>query len=77
MTALRNIYRDWLTAPYKFVIIRTETERKGGETDALLRTGDNTMKRIIVIGCPGAGKTTFAEGLHKKTGLPLFYLDAI
>ena len=35
------------------------------------------MKRIIVIGCPGSGKTTFAERLSKKTDIPLFYLDAI
>lgn len=35
------------------------------------------MKKVIVIGCPGAGKTTFAEKLHKRTGLPLYYLDAI
>ena len=35
------------------------------------------MKKIIVIGCPGAGKTTFAEKLRDKIGLPLFYLDAI
>ena len=35
------------------------------------------MKKIIVIGCPGAGKTTFAEKLRDRTGLPLFYLDAI
>ena len=35
------------------------------------------MKRVIVIGCPGSGKTTFAEKLRDKTGLPLFYLDAI
>ena len=35
------------------------------------------MKKIIVIGCPGSGKTTFAEGLREKLGLPLFYLDAI
>lgn len=35
------------------------------------------MKRVIVIGCPGSGKTTFTEKLSKCTGLPLFYLDAI
>lgn len=35
------------------------------------------MKRVIVIGCPGSGKTTFAEKLNKRTGLPLYYLDAI
>ena len=35
------------------------------------------MKRVIVIGCPGSGKTTFAEKLNKKTGLPLYHLDAI
>ena len=35
------------------------------------------MRKAIIIGCPGAGKTTFAEKLHKKTELPLYYLDAI
>ena len=35
------------------------------------------MKKIIVIGCPGSGKTTFAEKLHDKMDIPLFYLDAI
>ena len=35
------------------------------------------MKKVMVIGCPGSGKTTFAEKLNKITGLPLFYLDAI
>ena len=33
------------------------------------------MKKIIVIGCPGSGKSTFARSLQKKTELPLFYLD--
>jgi len=35
------------------------------------------MKKVIVIGCPGSGKTTFAEKLRDITGLSLFYLDAI
>lgn len=33
------------------------------------------MKKIIVIGCPGSGKSTFSRALHTKTGIPLFYLD--
>ena len=35
------------------------------------------MKRAIVIGCPGSGKSTFSRALHKKTGLPLVYLDML
>lgn len=35
------------------------------------------MQKIIIIGCPGSGKTTFAEKLHQLTGLPLYYLDAV
>lgn len=33
------------------------------------------MKKIIVIGCMGSGKSTFAEKLHRKTKIPLFHLD--
>lgn len=33
------------------------------------------MKRVIVIGSPGAGKSTFSRKLRDKTGLPLHYLD--
>lgn len=35
------------------------------------------MKKVIIIGCPGAGKSTFARKLSEVTGLPLFYLDMI
>ena len=35
------------------------------------------MKRIIVIGCPGSGKTTFARKLSEVTRLPIYHLDAI
>ncbi len=33
------------------------------------------MKRVIVIGCPGSGKSTFSRALQKITGLPLYHLD--
>ena len=35
------------------------------------------MKKIIVIGCPGSGKSTFSKILKEKTGLPLYHLDMI
>lgn len=35
------------------------------------------MKKAIIIGCPGSGKSTFARKLADKTGLPLFYLDML
>ena len=33
------------------------------------------MKRILVIGCPGAGKTYFAKKLKEITHLPLVHMD--
>lgn len=33
------------------------------------------MNKIIVIGCPGSGKSTFSRALHSKTNIPLYYLD--
>lgn len=33
------------------------------------------MKRAIIIGCPGSGKSTFARALHQKIGVPLYHLD--
>lgn len=34
------------------------------------------MKRVAVIGSPGAGKSTFSRKLSKKTNLPVIYLDS-
>ena len=33
------------------------------------------MKKIMVIGCPGSGKSTFSRALHDVTGIPLYHLD--
>ena len=35
------------------------------------------MKKIMVIGCPGSGKSTFSRALHNRTGIPLFHLDML
>ena len=33
------------------------------------------MKKIIILGSPGAGKSTFSFALAERTGLPLYHLD--
>ena len=35
------------------------------------------MKRVVIIGCGGAGKSTLAQELGKRTGLPVIHLDSI
>ncbi|TDE85090.1 DNA topology modulation protein FlaR [Deinococcus sp. S9] len=35
------------------------------------------MQRVLVIGSPGAGKSTFAKTLAARTGLPLTHLDEL
>ena len=34
-------------------------------------------KKIIIIGPPGAGKSTFSFKLQERTGLPLYHLDLL
>ena len=33
--------------------------------------------RVLVLGCPGSGKSTFARRLREITHLPLIYLDSV
>ena len=40
-----------------------------------MRTG--FMKKIVVIGCPGSGKSTFSKALHNITGIPVCHLDRL
>lgn len=35
------------------------------------------MKRVLVIGCPGSGKSTFARRLRDAANLPLYHLDLL
>ena len=35
------------------------------------------MDKVIIIGCPGSGKSTFAKKLSTITGLKLYHLDML
>lgn len=41
----------------------------------MIHREESRMKKVMVIGCPGSGKSTFSRALQKRTNLPLFYLD--
>lgn len=34
-------------------------------------------QRILILGCPGAGKTTLAKSLAEVLGLPLYQMDSL
>ncbi|MBO4330628.1 MAG: adenylate kinase [Oscillospiraceae bacterium] len=35
------------------------------------------MRRVMILGCPGSGKSTFARALADMTGLQLIYMDRL
>lgn len=35
------------------------------------------MEKIIVIGCPGSGKSVFSRALHEIISIPLYHLDLL
>jgi adenylate kinase family enzyme len=35
------------------------------------------MQRVVILGPPGAGKSTLARRLGEKSGLPVFHLDRV
>lgn len=73
-TAARSLYR-------KFGFLPEELTVEFGCPCQVFRLHqaqkDPKMKKVIVIGCPGAGKSTFSRKLRDKTGLPLIYLDRL
>ena len=52
------------------------TSRSSARRDLRRLASEPAVKRVVVIGCPGAGKSTFAARLANRTGLPLISLDA-
>lgn len=34
------------------------------------------MKKVLVIGCPGSGKSTFSSRLSKESNIPVIHLDS-
>ena len=35
------------------------------------------MKRVMIVGQPGAGKSTIARQIGQRTGLPVVHIDKI
>ncbi len=36
---------------------------------------EDSVKKVIVLGCPGSGKSTFSRKLNSITRIPVIYLD--
>ena len=51
----------------------------GNDCKAVRKSGSDepNMKKILVIGCPGSGKSTFSRALRDKTGISICHMDAL
>ena len=73
-----EVFRNTYHPAYRVIANRyAEQLSLFAKTDKLVAKNATKMQKVIVIGCPGSGKTTFAQKLREQTNLPLFYLDAI
>ena len=53
------------------------TEEYSTDEYVMLKKELGDKRKILVIGSPGSGKSTFARKLRDITGIPLYYLDMI
>lgn len=66
----RLILRDWNSEDLDLFISMNKDERVMRYFPAMITEAESEsfMKRNIIIGCTGAGKSTFARKLATKTG---------
>jgi len=41
----------------------------------IIKLEGDDMQKVLIIGCPGSGKSTFARKLHEQVEIPLYHLD--
>ena len=75
-------YLEWVTKDEPRVIypdfFRTELDPEDRSVRHMVKDDRYDFgKKIIVLGCSGSGKTTFARKLAELTGLPLTHLDNV
>ena len=71
----RRINSGALFVFFEFDKTVPRSRMRGGESSQL--TQDSLMKRILVIGSGGAGKSTFAKRLGEILELKVIHLDSL